>query len=273
MQSRSKLGVCSWSLQASSPADLCGKVAQTGLSACQLALDPLLEGQWGEIETINTLHAAGVEILSGMIGFKGEDYSTLETIKHTGGVRLDAHWEYNRNHAKHAAAMAQRLGLKLVTFHAGFIPHEACRERTLMIERLREVCDRFDDRGVRVGFETGQESAHTLLDALNELKRPQVGVNFDPANMILYAMGDPIAALRELSPRVVQVHIKDALKTTTPGQWGSEVASGTGQVDWKAFFGVLSERGLSVNRLIEREAGESRVADIRTAAALVGRLG
>lgn len=261
------IGVCSWSLQPVSPADLVAKVRATGLAAVQLHLDPLRTGQWSEIETVNRLNAAGIRVLSGMIGMAGEDYSTLETIMHTGGVRLDAHWQENLAASHASAAMAQRLGLKLVTFHAGFIPHDAHDPvRAVMIERLRAVIDAFDARGIRVAFETGQESADTLTEALTALQRPHAGVNFDPANMILYAMGDPVAALRKLSPRVVQVHIKDALPTATPGTWGSEVRAGSGAVDFRAFFAVMREKELAVNLLIEREAGESRIADVAHAA-------
>jgi sugar phosphate isomerase/epimerase len=89
--------------------------------------------------------------------------------------------------------------------------------------------------------------------------------------MILYDMGDPIEALRALAPRVAQIHVKDALRTRTPGTWGSEVACGTGQVDWEGFFGVLRERSLSCDLIIEREAGDERVDDVRKAAELVRR--
>ncbi len=267
-----RLGVCSWSLQPTSPAELTEKLRACGVSATQLAFEPLLDGTWSEIETVNRLRGAGIEIASGMIGFRGEDYSTLETIKATGGVRLDEHWEHNLSTANAGARLAARLGIRLVTFHAGFIPHERGAERTLMIERLRRVIDAFDDRGVRVGFETGQENAETLLDALDDLKRPHAGVNFDPANMLLYAMGDPIAALRALLSRTVQVHVKDAVKTKTPGTWGSEVPAGEGEVRWSEFFGVLREGGSVVDRMIEREAGGSRAEDIRKAATMVQRM-
>lgn len=267
-----RLGVCSWSLEARSPRELVERVKAVGVKHVQLGLDAIRKGEWGEVETINTLRSAGIGVLSGMIGMAGEDYSTLETIKATGGVRPDATWKENLAAAKTNAALARRLGLSLVTFHAGFIPHEAGAERTRMIGRLREMADVFDGAGVRLAFETGQETADTLLEALDELDRPGVGVNFDPANMILYGMGDPIAALSKLAPRVVQVHIKDAVPSKTRGEWGSEVASGTGAVDWKAFFRVLRERGLGCDLLIEREAGTQRVKDAAKARQLVTKL-
>jgi sugar phosphate isomerase/epimerase len=99
-----------------------------------------------------------------------------------------------------------------------------------------------------------------------------VGVNFDPANMILYDKGDPIAALRVLGPWLKQCHIKDATRTKTPGTWGNEVVAGTGEVDWPAFFRTLGELGFTGNLCIEREAGSQRVADITAARQLIEKL-
>ena len=92
-----------------------------------------------------------------------------------------------------------------------------------------------------------------------DLDHPAAGVNFDPANMILYGMGDPVAALRALEPHVRQVHVKDALPSATPGEWGSEVRAGTGRVDWPAFFAIARELGVAF--LIEREAGEQPASE------------
>jgi sugar phosphate isomerase/epimerase len=267
-----RLGVCSWSLQPAGPDELVARVRDVGVSFIQLALDPIRTGAWSETHTLSRLRQAGIGVVSGMMGFVGEDYSTLDTIKKTGGVRADEHWPANLDAAKATARLADRLGLKLVTFHAGFIPHARGPERTKMLSRLRQVVDAFEDRGVRVAFETGQETSATLLEALDELDRPGVGVNFDPANMILYAMGDPVAALKDLAPRVVQLHIKDALPTRKPGTWGSEEAAGGGAVDFKALLKAVRESGLGVDLLIEREAGQKRIKDARKAVKLVKAL-
>ncbi|HZW10062.1 MAG TPA: sugar phosphate isomerase/epimerase family protein [Phycisphaerales bacterium] len=266
-----RLGVCSWSLRPSSPADLAARVRECGVGAVQLALDPVRSGAWDEGETRGVLGANGIGILSGMMAMEDEDYSTLDTIRATGGVRPDATWPANLAAARANAALAERLGLGLVTFHAGFLPHDhADPERARMIRRLRELIEVFGERGVRVAFETGQESAGTLLDVLAELPE-SAGVNFDPANMILYGMGDPVAALRQLAGRVVQIHVKDALPAETPGAWGTEVVAGSGAVRWEELFAARGEAGLSCDLVVEREAGDSRIPDVRTAAALVRR--
>jgi len=270
-----EFGVCSWSLRPTSPRDLAAKVATVGVNAVQLALDPIRTGLWGEIETVQALRTAGIEIISGMMAMAGEDYSSLETIRKTGGVFPDEMWGANIIAARANARLARRLGICMVTFHAGFIPHEEGDERAELLDRLRSLADVFDDCGVRVALETGQENAETLLDALRELDRmggAQIGINFDPANMILYGMGDPIEAVGTLADRIVQIHIKDARPTTKHGTWGTEVAVGSGTVDWSMFFDALAKHAVRCDCLIERESGERREADITTARKLIEKI-
>lgn len=269
-----RIGLCSWSLQPASVRDLVERIRAVGVSSVQLALDPIRVGNWSLTETREALAGAGITIVSGMMAMEGEDYSTLDSIRRTGGVAPDATWPANRRAAEQDAGIAAELGLRLVTFHAGFIPHEQRDpQRPVMLQRLRELADVFDAAGVRIAFETGQETAGTLLTALDELDRPQVGVNFDPANMVLYGMGDPVESLRRLALRIAQIHIKDALATATPGTWGREVRAGTGEVDWPAFFVAIRERGIKCDLMIEREAGEERIADMIAARELVEKLG
>lgn len=264
------MAVCSWSLRPASPADLVAKLAACGIDRVQLALGPIREKAWDEQETVSRLRDAGVQIVSGMMATAGEDYSTLDTIRATGGVRPDATWSQNLAAAEQEAELAARLGIDLVTFHAGFIPHHpADREWPTLIGRLRTLADRFAHHGIRLGLETGQETAVSLLAALDAVQYPTLGVNFDPANMILYGMGDPVEAIHLLADRVLQVHIKDAVRARTPGAWGDEVPAGTGEVDWDGFFEVLRDRLPDRNLVIEREAGEQRVEDVRTAARMV----
>ena len=268
-----RLAVCSWSLQPGSPQDLITKLQATGIRRVQLALDPLREtpGVWGE--TADLFRKNGLTVVSGMFGCVGEDYSTLDTIRVTGGIAPDTTWEKNLANIRSTAALAQRLGLKLVTFHAGFLPHdEKDPNFAKLLRRLAETADVFKAANISLGLETGQETAPVLAQLLRKLKRPNVGVNFDPANMILYDKGDPIAALRTLGPWIRAVHIKDARRTKVPGTWGEEVTVGTGEVDWKAFFAMLRELNYTGDFVIEREAGNQRVADIRTARDVVARM-
>jgi sugar phosphate isomerase/epimerase len=138
-----------------------------------------------------------------------------------------------------------------------------------MLQRLDAVADIFMAHDLLAGLETGQETAPELADLLHKLNHPNIGVNFDPANMIMYDKGDPVKALRTLAPWVRQVHIKDAKRAKVPGTWGAEVPVGTGEVDWRAFFTAFKQVIFNVNLAIEREGDDNRVADIRAARAVV----
>jgi sugar phosphate isomerase/epimerase len=262
----SKLAVCSWSLRPADPRELMAQLQVIGIRRVQIALDPLRElpSVWGALPELCVRY--GITLVSGMFGTAGEDYSTLESIQRTGGVVPDERWPENWRNIQAAADIAQKLKLKLVTFHAGFLPHEPSDPRfQTLLQRIAAIADVFAAKGMELGFETGQETAETLGAFLQQLGKPHVGVNFDPANMILYDKGDPIAALQALGPWLKQCHIKDAVKTKTPGTWGEEVPVGAGEVDWPAFLRTLDKLGFQGDLAIEREAGEQRVADIRTA--------
>ncbi len=193
-----RLGACSWSLQASTPHELAEKLQATGVSRVQLALDPLRDepAVWGETQAI--LHDAGITIISGMFGCVGEDYSTLDSIRVTGGIAPDETWEQNLENIRATVAIAKKLGLKLVTFHAGFVPHDPADPGFLkMVARLKTVAELFAAEDMLLGLETGQETADGLAALLEELRQPNVIVNFDPANMLLYGMGLELANSRD----------------------------------------------------------------------------
>jgi len=258
-----RLAVCSWSIQPTDPNNLVAQLQAIGINRVQIALDSIRErpSVWGKI--LEVFRRNNITLVSGMFGTIGEDYSTLESIRRTGGVAQDATWNENWRNIETNAVIARQLRLKLVTFHAGFIPQEEGDPAFKKLhDRIVLIADRFGAKGIELGFETGQETAETLRAFLIRLNRPNVGVNFDPANMILYDKGSPIDALRILGPWLKQCHIKDAIRTKSAGTWGEEVVVGLGDVNWNQFFAVLRDIKFNGDLCIEREAGPQRVSDI-----------
>ncbi len=263
---REKLAFCSWSVQPSDPSNLIYIAAKTGLSRVQLHLDPLYE-QPGWSGAKEAFERAGLEVVSGMYSPLGEDYKTPESIRKTGGVVADGLWPQNRERFLQAAQVAADLGLQRVSMHAGFLPAEQTGEFGKLVSRIADLASILHEAaGATLLLETGQETADELLAFLRALSDGEVGVNFDPANMLLYDKGDPIAALRKLAPHVKQVHVKDALRPNCAGAWGTETPFGEGAVDWTAFFAELAAIGYGGDWVIERESGNQRVKDICTAA-------
>ncbi|MSU20978.1 MAG: sugar phosphate isomerase/epimerase [Pedosphaera sp.] len=268
-----RLAVCSWSLQPANPNQLIQQMQEIGLKRMQCALDPVRENPaiWGNLP--DECAKAGIDIVSGMFGCVGEDYSTMDSIRRTGGIVPDSNWDENWKNIQAVAQIAKKMDLKLISFHAGFLPHdEKDPAYKVLLERLRLVADIFATNEIDLALETGQEGAETLKCFLEKLSRANVGVNFDPANMILYQKGDPIEALQILGPWLKQCHIKDAAKTLVPGTWGEEMVAGMGEVVWADFFETLEKLKFGGYLCIEREAGSQRVQDIRAARLFVEKL-
>ena len=143
-------------------------------------------------------------------------------------------------------------------------------------EVVRDICDHAATHGQTFALETGQEPAHVLLEFFKDVDRPNLRINFDPANMILYGTGDPIEALRTLAPHVVSVHAKDGdwPPKDVPGALGTERPLGQGSVGMDRFVATLREIGFGSSLNIEREAEnqEERIRDIRNAVQLLRRL-
>jgi sugar phosphate isomerase/epimerase len=199
-----------------------------------------------------------------MLGFPGEDYTTPQTIQHTGGFGNPATRAERLERFGWALDRTRALGLGDLMLHAGFIPEPGLPDRKPFLDTLARVSDLAKSKGVTVAFETGQETADLLRLTLDELKCPNLKVNFDPANMLLYDKGDPLRAVEILGPDIRSVHVKDANRTTTPGTWGEEVPLGKGQANIKQFVQTLKKVGYRGPLCIEREVGdqEQRLADI-----------
>jgi len=263
------IGVCSWSLQPANISELISSVRQVGLEHVQLALRPLINADEAtRANELRVLRESGLRLTSGMIGFAGEDYSTIAIIRKTGGYLPDATWDVRRDETIAAAKLARELELAAITTHIGFVPASSDAGYEKMLSRVAEVADVLAEQNVSLLMETGQETAPELLQFLNDLRRRNVEVNFDPANMILYGAGDPHDAIRVLGRHIRHVHIKDATLSDQPRmKWGNEVPFGQGQVRARKFLDALHEVGYFGPLLIEREAGPDRLDDIRDAIA------
>ena len=267
-----RIGVCSWSFRL--PFDkVAEEMKKMGLKRIHLALQPFLEGEsrHGAAEAVAALErvkeriATGEWVLSAtMIGFPQEDYSTLETIKKTGGVVPDDSWEANKKIVVAGAKLSAELKSPVLTLHAGFLDESDPVALKKYTDRVKFIVDTCGEAGVTVAFETGQETAEDLAKFMPTV--PGAGVNFDPANMILYAKGNPVEAVRTLAPWIRHVHLKDAVLTKKPGTWGTEVPWGDGEVDAPRFLAELKAAGYKGNFAIEREGGDNRPGDIALAA-------
>src|SRR5262249_54067652 len=142
-----------------------------------------------------------------------------------------------------------------IMLHAGFIPAIGDASRKAFLDTLSQVAELARQAGITAAFETGQESSALLRRTLDDLKSPNLKVNFDPANMLLYDKDDPLKAVELLAPDIRSVHVKDANRPTTKGAWGEEVPLSRGQTNTKEFVKMLKKVGYRGPLCIEREVG------------------
>src|SRR5262245_58977384 len=259
------IGVCSWSLQVKSVPELKRLMDHLSIDVVQIACGDPHHAAWDEGDGLPAAaRAASFRMTGAMLGFPGEDYTTPQTIQKTGGFGDPALRPERLERLKWALQRTFDLYLTDLMMHAGFIPHPGDPQRKPFLDTLGQVSALAQEKMITIAFETGQETADLLRQTLDELKCPNLKVNFDPANMLLYDMGDPLRAVEILGPDIRSVHVQDANRPTTPGEWGEEVPLGKGQVDIPRFVQALEGIGYQGALCIEREVGsqEERFADI-----------
>jgi sugar phosphate isomerase/epimerase len=219
----------------------------------------------------------GITITCVFAGFAGESYADIPTVRRTVGLAPPATRAPRVFVLKSIADFARELGVSAVGLHLGFVPHEAkAAEHRRLIDATRHICDHCAANGQSLHLETGQEPANVLSRFLLDVDRRNLWVNFDPANMILYGAGEPLAALEKLGSYVRSVHCKDARWSDRPGEtWGQETPLGDGDVNIAAFLSTLQNIGYDGPLTIEREISgdaQKQLAELEKAVELLTRI-
>ncbi|MBI1903820.1 MAG: sugar phosphate isomerase/epimerase [Planctomycetia bacterium] len=200
----------------------------------------------------------GITLTAVFGGFAGESYADIPTVARTVGLVPPETRAARTQEMKEIADFAKVLSVKVVALHLGFVPHDAksqLYQETLAV--TRDVCDHCQKNGQALHLETGQETADALLAFIGDVKRNNLFINFDPANMILYGTGEPIAALKKVGRYVKSVHCKDGKWAKNPGQeWGVEAPLGQGDVGMENYLRTLKEVGYTGPLTIEREIAQ-----------------
>lgn len=210
-------------------------------------------------EFLKKLADYGITITAVFCGFEGESYASIKITAETVGLVPKATREERLKEAKEIADFAKLLGVEAIGSHIGFVPHDkADPDYAGIVETVKDLCKHLKANGQRLHLETGQEPADALMQFISDVGTDNLYINFDPANLILYGMGNPIESLKTVGAKVRSIHCKDALATKgTPGvDWGQEVPFGTGEVGAEDFLRTLKEIGYDGPLTIEREIPE-----------------
>jgi sugar phosphate isomerase/epimerase len=206
--------------------------------------------------------------------YNGESYADMPTVQRTVGFIPRETREERIARTKAISDFAAVLGVPAIATHVGFVPHdESDADYIAVRDAVRGICDHAAKHLQNFSLETGQEPAEVLLRFFKDVNRPNLRINFDPANMILYGTGDPIEALKLLAPHVDSVHCKDGdwPPKNVPGALGSEKPLGQGSVGMERFVQTLKDIKFRGPLNIERETDnqEERIRDMRMAVGLL----
>ena len=155
---------------------------------------------------------------------------------------------------KRGSDFAKMLGVSLVASHAGFIPENMSDPLYKgLVDSLRDIALHCAANGQDFCFETGQETPVTLLRTIQDIGTGNLGVNLDPANLVMYGKGNAIDSLKVLGGYVRGVHVKDGKYPTDGKELGVEVPIGGGDVDMPNFLKTLDRLGYRGAYTIEIE--------------------
>lgn len=171
--------------------------------------------------------------------------------------------------SKRILELAVDLDTKVVTTHIGVVPEDSSSETyRIMQDACGQLAQAADRLGAHFAVETGPESALRLKGFLDSLGSRGVAVNLDPANLVMVAGDDPVAAVHTLKNYIVHTHAKDGrmLHDSPDGAPFIELPLGQGDVDFPRYLEALEQIGYEGFLTIEREVGDNPAGDIRMAA-------
>ncbi len=254
-----EIGVMFWA--GADPVASLRQVKEFGVRCGQLGIpgDMPLEGAAGAWRA--AAGAEGFTIVTVFAAYEGESYLDIPAIQRTVGFFPPETRQIREARTLQVSDFAAALGVDSIACHVGCIPEDPNDpDRRAVRDIVRRVADHAASHGQRFALETGQETAQALVDFIREVDRPNVRVNFDPANMLLYGTGDPLEAVDLLAPFIISVHCKDGdyPPAWIPGALGPEYPLGHGVVGIERLLAKLAELGYQGTINVEREVDDEQ---------------
>jgi sugar phosphate isomerase/epimerase len=164
-------------------------------------------------------------------------------------------------HVQKVMELSFDLGPRLVIVQAGQVPEKDDDPRTPILRESLLALGRHGDRaGATLALETGLESGQVLRSFLDQFDTGGLGVNLDPANLLQHGL-DPYESTRALAGKIVHCHARDARRAGA-SRAAQEVPLGHGDLDWMTLIGLFEEVEYRGWIVVEREAGDNRLADV-----------
>ena len=251
------------------------RIKENGFSTCQLNVwsDDLKTDYYADLVN-KAKEKYGIEITALWCGWEGPArWNFYEGPLTLGLVPVAYRYKRMKNLIK-GSDFAKKIGVSDLVTHVGFLPENPnTTEFHEVVSAIREVAKYCKKNGQYFLFETGQETPVTLRRTIEEVGTGNLGINLDPANLILYGKANPVDALDVFGEFVRGVHAKDAVYPVNGYDLGEEKPIGEGLVNFPALIKKLHSLGFDGALTIEREiSGEEQIRDIMAAKALLEKL-
>ena len=241
------------------------KVKELGITSCQIncwkhsiLTDKLAE----KIKAASKKY--GISISTMWVGWSGPTAWNFTEGPITLGLVPPKYREIRLNELKGGSDFAKKIGVNQIATHFGFLPENPTDAQFApIVAAIKLLAVHCKANGQYLLFETGQETPVTLLRTIQAVGTGNLGINLDPANLIMYGKANPVDAITVLGKYVRDVHAKDGNYPTDGNELGPEMPLGKGSVNFPAFIAKLREAGYNGPLTIEREIeGEEQTRDI-----------
>ncbi len=243
-------------------------MAENGIFSCQLSAD----GIHGESESYpdaaavkKAAKAYGIRITALVPAWSGpRDYGYPNMYRTLGLCCPEELYETRIRDYLIAGRYAAAIEAPEIMSHFGYMPDDPNDPVHIRVaDGIRRIAKEYESLGLVLGMETGEMIPLTLNLLLDEIGQANIGVNFDPANYLINGRAYPTDAAETLLPRLVSMHIKDAVKPLPGSPKGKEVPVGQGRADFPALLSMICGYGHTFDLTIEREiSGPAQLTDI-----------
>jgi sugar phosphate isomerase/epimerase len=237
---------------------------ELGLDVCQINAWHVENLTKENAEKLLAVTKGKIKISSLWVGWPGprvwdfiEGPATLGLVpKEFRYVRMEA--------LKAGAKFAKEIGVKDIVTHVGFIPENPSTTEYLeTVSTIKHVALEAKKLGIYFNFETGQETPTTLLRTIEDVGLDNLGINLDPANLLMYGKANPVDAVDLYKGLIRSVHVKDGKYPTNGRDLGEEKPVGEGLVNFPVLLDKLIKYNYKGPLIIEREiSGPEQKKDI-----------
>jgi len=243
---------------------------------------------WNEFDP-RTLNAELKRAVKETAGDCGQGIAALCGELGGHGLEIAADNPGKIDYLKRVTDLAVELNCPVVTTHIGIVPSDVGSEKyRTMQAACRSAGAYAAERGVTIAIETGPEPVARLKAFINSCGAG-VGVNYDPANLVMVTKEDEVAGVKTAGAAIVHTHAKDGVMNHYAGpdvvyelfakggieaiskvsEWFTETPLGKGSVRWIPYLTALRETGYNGYLTIEREVKDNAGKDIREAVAFL----